>query len=89
MQTIFVQSKFDEGLTVTQSLNSVATDIEDIHIFTAHLPRGQCWHLMVSFINGENFIKFVRQDSKAIYFIYTHADIVQGPFVTYSLITHY
>lgn len=83
MQTIFVQSKFDEGLTVTQSLNSAATDIEDIHIFTAHLPRGQCWHLMVS------FIKFVRQDSKTIYFIYTHADIVQGPFVTYSLITHY
>lgn len=87
MQTIFVQSKFDKGLSaVHQSLNSVATDIEDIHIFTVRLPQGQCW---ISFINGENFLHFVRQNSNAIYFIYTHAEIVQEPFVTYSWITHF
>lgn len=51
MQTIYVQSKCDEGLlTVNKSLNSMPTDIEDFHIITAHMPRDQCWNLMVSLV---------------------------------------
>lgn len=51
MRIIYVQSKCDEGLlTVNKSLNSMPTDIEDFHIITAHMPRDQCWNLMVSLV---------------------------------------